>query len=48
MLIMFDDMVADMEAKKKIRPIVTGLFLRGREFFHMFFYHNFISKYLKL
>ena len=27
----FDDMIADMEADKKISPIVTELFLRGRK-----------------
>ena len=30
-LIVFDDMVADMEADKKLSPIVTELFLRGRK-----------------
>ena len=30
-LIVFDDMVADMEANKKLSPIVTELFLRGRK-----------------
>ena len=28
---MFDDMIADMEAKKKLSHIVTELFLRGRK-----------------
>ena len=28
---MFDDMIADMEAWKKLRPIVTELFLRERQ-----------------
>ena len=27
----FDDMIADMEANKKLSPIVTELFLRGRK-----------------
>ena len=27
----FDDMIADMEANKKLIPIVTELFLRGRK-----------------
>ena len=27
----FDDMIADMEADKKLSPIVTELFLRGRK-----------------
>ena len=30
-LIMLDDMVADMEANKKLSPIVTELFWRGRK-----------------
>ena len=30
-LIVFDDMIADMESNKKLRPIVTELFLRGRK-----------------
>ena len=30
-LIVFDDMVADMESNKKLSPKVTELFLRGRK-----------------
>ena len=30
-LILFDDMAADMESSKKLSPIVTELFLRGRK-----------------
>ena len=30
-LIVFDDMIADMDANKKLSPIVTELFLRGRK-----------------
>ena len=30
-MLMFDDMIADMEACKKLRPIVTELFLRERQ-----------------
>ena len=30
-LIVFDDMIADMLSNKKIYPIVTVLFLRGRK-----------------
>ena len=30
-LIVFDNMIADMESNKKLSPIVTGLFLRGRK-----------------
>ena len=29
MLIMFDDMIADMESSKILSPIVIELFLRG-------------------
>ena len=28
---MFDDMIADMEANRKIRSVVTELLLRGRK-----------------
>ena len=28
---MFDDMIADIESNKKLKPIVTKLFLRGRK-----------------
>ena len=46
---MFDDMIADMESNKKLSPIGTELFLRGRKsIFHLFLHHNLISKYLKL
>ena len=30
-LIVFDDMIADMLSNKKLNPIVTGLFIRGRK-----------------
>ena len=30
-LIVFNDMIADMESNKKLSPIVTELFLRGRK-----------------
>ena len=30
-LIVFDDMIADMESNKKLSPIVTELFLKGRK-----------------
>ena len=30
-LIVFDDMIADMLNNKKLGPMVTGLFLRGRK-----------------
>ena len=31
MLVVFDDMIADMKSNKKLSPIVTRLFLRGRK-----------------
>ena len=38
-----------MEPNKKISPRVAELFLRGRNaIFHLFLFHNFISKCLKL
>ena len=30
-LIMFDDMIADLTDKKKLNPVVTELFIRGRK-----------------
>ena len=30
-LIVFDDMISDMISKKKINPIITGLFSRSRK-----------------
>ena len=30
-LIVFDNMIADMESNKKVSPVVTELFLRGRK-----------------
>ena len=30
-LIVFDDMIADMKANKKLSPVITEWFLRGRE-----------------
>ena len=31
MLIVFDNMIADVLSDKKLNPILTGLFLRGRK-----------------
>ena len=31
MLIVFDDMIADMISNKKLNPVVTELFIRGRK-----------------
>ena len=47
MLIVFDDMIADMEANKKLNPINTELFLRGRKL-NISLAHNLISEFLKL
>ena len=49
MLIVFDDMIADLEANKKLSAIVSELFLEEQNaIFHLFLYHNLISKFLKL
>ena len=32
-LIVFDDMIVDMLIKKKLNPIVTKLFIRGRKLY---------------
>ena len=32
-LILFDDMIADMINNKKLNPVVTELFIRGRNFY---------------
>ena len=46
---MFYDMIADMEANKKLSLIVTELFLRERKLnFSLVLYHNLISKCLKI
>ena len=47
-LIMFDDMIVDIEANKQLSPIVTECFLRGRKDFIFSLYHNLIFKCLKL
>ena len=31
MLIVFDDMISDMLSKKKLNPLLTELFIRGRK-----------------
>ena len=46
---MLDDMIADMESKRKLSPIVTELFLSGKNsIFHLFLYHNLTKMCLKL
>ena len=48
-LIVFDDMLADMESNKRKSPIITELFLGGKNLtFHFFLSHNLILKCLKL
>ena len=48
-LIVFDDMIADVEENKKLNPIATELFLRGRKLnLSLVLFHNLISKCLKL
>ena len=45
----FDDMTIDMEANKKLDPILTKLFLTGRKLnISLVLYHSLISKCLKL
>ena len=45
-LIVFDDMIADMIANKKLNSIVTELFIRGRNYmFLLFLLHNHILKF---
>ena len=48
-LIVFDDMIADMKANKKLSPVITEWFLRGRELdISLLLSHNLILKSLKL
>ena len=49
-LIVFDDMIADMESNKKLSPIVTELFLRGRKLNILFVFvsQSYILKSLRL
>ena len=41
-LIVFDDLVADMLKNKKLDPIITELFIRGRQLNIFFLLHNII------
>ena len=47
---MFDDMIADTESNKKLCPIVTELFLRGRKLniLLVFVSQSYILKSLRL
>ena len=48
-VLVFDDMIADMESNKKLSPIVTELLLRERKLkISLLLYHNVISKCLRL
>ena len=38
-MIVFDDMIADMLSNKKLNPIVTELFIRGRYFSYAFLFY---------
>ena len=43
-LIVFDDMITDMLSNKKLNPIVTGFFIRGRKLnISLFLLHSLIS-----
>ena len=42
-LIVFDDMIGDMFSNKKLNPIVTEFFLRGRKHFSCF-YHKILFR----
>ena len=47
-LIFFDDILADMINNKKLNPVVTELFIRGRkQSISIVFLHNHILKYQK-
>ena len=48
-LIVFGDMITDIEANKKLSPIVTELFMTSRKFnISPALYHNLFSKCLKI
>ena len=48
-LIIFDDMIADMFSNKKLNSIVTGLFIRVRKLnISLFSLHNLILLYQKI
>ena len=49
-LMLYYYMIADVEANKKVSPIVTELLLSWRIFniFPLFLFHNLASKFLKL
>ena len=47
-LVVFDDMIADMEPNKKLSPIVNELFLSGRKLYFTSFYVTILQSYLKV
>ena len=48
-LIMFDDMIADIQSNKKLSPTFTELFLGGRKLnIPLLLFYNLILKCLKL
>ena len=50
MLIVFDDMIADMLSNKNLNPIVTELFIRGRKLniFLVFIYKSYFTVLKKI
>ena len=46
-LIVFDDMIANMINNKKLNSIVTELFIRGRKFL-LYLLHNHTLKYQRM
>ena len=47
-LFVFDNMIADMLSNKKLNPIVTELFIRGKKLkFILFLWHDLIFLYHK-
>ena len=46
-LIIFDDTIADMLSNKKLNPMYTELFTRGRKLNILFLLHNVILLYQK-
>ena len=48
-LTVFDGVIADMESNKKLSPVITELFLRGRKLnTSLVLYQNLTSKCLKV
>ena len=48
-LIVFDDMIADMPTNKKLNPIVTEFFIRGRKLnISLILLHNLILLFQKI